>query len=204
MSYPHVEYWRLNKGDKKVKRCTGACFSGLNYNSGTKMPEAIRFVAKLPDKLLDGNPLKVEELDFFIRFTKQMLTRPECPKFYIRKLKDNKLLYNVKTKGMKYVEALLYLTWFRIPQEHCEIVPELFKRHKEGDTLETTFDNFQKIHDEIVAGQLKILKWNTLCGHGLIYKYAGYGVTGPAKTITIENFVKNIKDKVHSVNAHFL
>jgi len=95
------------------------------------------------------------------------------------------------------------LTWFRIPQEHAEIVPELYKRHKEGDDLETTFANFQSIHDEIVSGKLKILKWNTLCGHGLIYRYAGYGQTGPIKIITIKQFVDNIKNKVRSVNAHF-
>lgn len=201
MSYPRVEYWKLNKGDRRVPMSTGACFAGLNCIG--KLPDAIRFVAKMPEKLLNDKPLSPEELDFFIKFTKEMLTRPECAKFMIRKVKNNKLLYHLKTKGMTYIQALLYLTWFRIPQEHAEIIPEFYKRCKPEDDLETKFMHFQQVHDDVVAGKVK-LKWQTLCGHGLIYRYAGYGSTGPIKTITIDHFVKNIKDKVRSVNAHFV
>jgi hypothetical protein len=187
---PFVNYWRINKGQKAAHR-NYVCFGQMN---GEKCPDAIRYVAPL-GKLTEG------ALEFYLNFMVRILRRPESPKFTLRKLKG-KVLYRLDTKGLSYIHALFYLSWFRYVHEMPELVNELFARKQDGDDDETLFRKFQEVHDDAVAGKVKVA-YNGISGHGLRYSYRGYSGVSPTNPITIERLVENIKKKPATVHAYF-
>lgn len=200
MSYPPVRYWPIYKG-KKPTLVSSICFAPLSHGA---MPEAVRFMAYSSPKIRDGSPLTQEAIDFWLDFTKRMFRRPECPKFTMRKLKESRVIYRLETKGLSYKQGLLYLTWFRYPQEFPDIVAELFKRKVDGDTDEILFLKLQQIHDEVVMGKFKLM-YDSIGGHGLMYRYPAWNSKPEdLKPITIERFVHNIKNPPTTVQAYFL
>jgi hypothetical protein len=192
-SIPFVNYWRIKKSSKPDHR-NYVCFGQMRSEG---CPDAVRYVAPL-GKLNEG------ALDFYINFMVRILRRPESPKFMIRKLKG-KVLYRLETKGLGYIHALFYLSWFRYVHEMPELVNELFARKVEGDSDETLFIKFQQIHDDAIAGKVRVA-YNGISGHGLRYAYGGYsaadGYSAP-NPITIERLVENIKKKPMTVHAYF-
>lgn len=177
---------------------SSVCFAPLGYSN--PMPDVVRFMAYVSPKTFAGKQSQ-EAIDFWLDFTKRMFRRPECPKFFIRKLKDNRILYRLNTKGLTYKQGLLYLTWFRYPQEFPDVVQGLYDRKVKEDTDDTLFVKLQQIHDEHVSGKFKCIWPDT--GHMLMCKYLGYGGEANAKPITIERFVHNIKNPPATVHAYF-
>lgn len=193
-STPHVDYWLIRKG-RVAEHVNAYCFGSIGIP-----PDAIRYIAPT------HKSLSQEALDFYLGFMKRVLKTDGGPKFSFRKVEPTELgdlLYRLETKGLTKIQALFYLTWFRYPVEFPELVNELFNRKASGDDDEALFLKFQQAHADAQAGKIKLLVYNNLSGHGLIYKYNGYE-DGSGAPITLAKLHENIKANPISVQRYFL
>lgn len=149
-SMPFVVYYKLEP-KKKPQRVNYQCF-GLMYGNG--VPSAIRYIAPVTKTLKSRTELSDGALDFYLDFLKQLLKRPSCPKWMARKVKGC-VHYRMECKGIGYRRMLLFLTFFRYVHHYPEVMQELFFRHKEGDKLENTFENFFQIHNDVACSKVK-------------------------------------------------
>lgn len=187
MSYS-VTYWVCDKGKKPVKHTDEACFSRLNY---APQCDSVRYMANV------DNDLDIKDIRYFLDFAREWLDGKLWQEKHLKGLKDHRttrrIFYVLKSKGMKPVQRLLYLTTLRYVDEFPEIIREFAKRAKALKTSEERFAELQNVHDDAERRKFA-MKYGNLGGHGLMRSYYRSG------NIAIKDFKAKIT-KASSVNA---
>lgn len=182
MSYK-VVYWEVNPG-VKAKRITNACFAQLGYGVG--IPAVIRYSAPVK-----GN-LSAKAVKKYVAFVHDLFDNHTSNLFKSRipRGKVSRVGWELKSKGMTKIGALVYLTAFRYVDEFAGIVKEWASG--EYASLDESFVAFQVIHTD----HLKKGIANNLGGHGLMYN-------SQPETISLETFRARLKEGKTTVHAYF-
>lgn len=194
---PHVNYWRLDKG-KLPEHVNWVCF-GLMKDRG--LPEAITYTCPIATLMRDSKPLAQDALDFYLAFMLRVIKKDWAPKFRLKRL-ESRIIYNIDVRGMDWISALFYLTWFRYPYEFPEMVRELFSRKAEGDDDEVLFKKFQEAHNDATAGKICVTS-RYPDSHALIYNYNSYSKVPYNGPITLAKLYENIQRKPKTVQEYF-
>lgn len=161
------------------------CFSPIYGDE--QHPDYIEYPAFI-DKSLNEDSVK-----FYLDFLSKILNKEQYT-FEFKTIGSLPcVLFTLKTSNLTRSKALLYLTAFRYIWEFPEIVRELFNRKSKHKNINGLFTELQILHWEHIKGKIGPVKYNNLCGHGLIYNYAWSSDRTEFKPVHLKDFLFNYK-----------
>lgn len=176
-------------GKRRIKKVRGAaCFAQISRND--KMPNVLRYICKPTDSLSN------EEIDFYLSFLKQVLTKYPftTKKTFIKKY----VIFEMDVSKFSYKMLLLHFTAFRYLDEFPEIVAALFKASKQIKDISELFEKFECLHNDNLQGKL-LTPRGYLGSHGLAYPYG----TATFIPISLMQFWGNLDKNLSQVHDYF-
>jgi len=189
LHHPHVNY-KEYYSDGSNQKFSYICFSQMSYNF-SKGISKVNYLARV------SKSLKNREINFYLKFLKQLLkgSKAKFRPFIFKK--KNRVLCSVNTKRMSLKQVWLPLTLARYVDDFPEIVKKFYNPALKS--AEEKFKWFQEIHMHFMENSGS-LQYNNLAGHGAIFCYCAANY----KIITLKDMHTNIKNKqINTVQGFF-
>lgn len=189
LSY-HCNYWEVRKDGSVSDLIHDPCFARIYFSQLLE----VRYLAKL-------GSMSDEEALYYIEFAKYVLG--EDGQFDARLVVEQGercILWTLRLYNDNHYKNLLYLTFFRYPDEHKKVAKALYTLRNQR--MSKVWKEFYEMHYQMYHAEGK---WFKTLGRGLGCHVLinGYSSICSKTAISVKKFRKNLKDTRKSVFAYF-
>lgn len=187
-----VDYYSISSSGAETPKLGAACFANMNYDG---VPVSVRYPARI-NGYCAAPKLTLDEVKAYDLFLHQLFDTATTGLFTSVIETDAALkttiTYVLKTEGMKYKRALVYLTAMRYIDEFPGIV-QAWAQGRAALNLEASFSLFCALHKTVASSNLS--------GHGLMYP--AYEAS-TVKRASVSDLRANLKRDLSNVTDYFV